>query len=656
MRMLANDIDCRNGFAEDPVIIVGTGPVGIRAVTEIKKLLPQQPIVIFGDEPWEPYDRIGLSSFLAGDLEREDLKNDVSFEGIVQHYNCRVESISRTNQYVIDEIGKRHYYSKLILATGSKPHIPNIPGVDLPNVFTFRDMMDVEKLFARRVKSRCTVVIGGGLLGLEAARAMQKHNTKVVLVEHSLRLMNKQLNDDLSDVLLKKVENLGINVYLQSSVNRIEGEIGVTGISLSSGDTINCDTVIVATGITPNKSLALSSGLSIGRGISVNDSLNTSDPNIFAIGECCEYKGQLYGLVAPGYEQAAIIAHILKNEKVKYAGSLNSSKLKVFGLSVYSAGEVGDETDNITNELYRYSDGDIKRVLVVRHRRIVGAMGIGTWFEFERIQEAIRNKRRVWPWQLLAFKSTGSIWNEADSFDVSAWPVNAIVCSCKNISRGKISECISRGCKNVESVAKETGASSVCGTCRPLVSSMFGQVEKLKPQWGFKALLLSSLLASIVFLIWMLVPPIPYAESVQDINLDVLWSDFLYKQISGYTLAGVTLLSIIFLSLRKRIKWFGIGRLGAWRNAHTYIGLFALILLILHTGLHAGSQLNFYLLFSFLLASIIGAASAYIIANEHKYSPLKIKRWRILVNRAHIFVVWPIPALLGFHITAAYYF
>ncbi len=655
--MLANNIDPKNEFEEGAVIIVGTGPVGMKMAAEISRISPQQTMIIFGDEPFEPYDRVGLSSFLAGELPREALNNSIAHNNLVQHHNCRVVKIDRTNQFVLDETGQQHYYRKLILATGSRAHKPNIPGINLPHVFTFRDMRDVDELFARRIKSRCTVVIGGGLLGLEAARAMQKYNTKVVVVEHNIRLMIRQLNDELSECLLAEIKQLGIEVCLQTLVKCIKGEIGVTGVLLNDGTVIDCDTVIVATGITPNKDLALSVGLSIGRGIKVDENLMTSDANIYAVGECCEFRGEVYGLVAPGYEQAAVVAHALNNENVRYEGSLNVTKLKVCGLPVYSAGEVSDDSESITNTIYQYNANNKNiRVLVVRHRRIVGAMGIGPWAEFERIQEAIRNKRQVWPWQLLAFKSSGSVWSESDSFDVSSWPANAVVCSCKGISRGEITDCIAQGFNQIESISAETGASSVCGSCKPLVSNLLGSSIKLNPQWGYKTLFLISFITLFIIIIWLISPPISYAASVRSFSLDFIWSDFIYKQITGYTLAGITLLSIIGFSLRKRIARFDIGKLGFWRNMHTIMGLVALLILVLHTGLNTGSNLSFYLLTSFILASIVGAVSAYIVANEHKYSPLNAKRWRMLVNRAHIIAVWPMPVLLGFHITSAYYF
>jgi len=642
---------------EDPIVIVGTGPVGIRVANELLSINLDSNIVMYGDEPWEPYDRIALSSLLAGDVKFDEIANHVSSSSVLQHHNCEIVYFNKEEKYVVDVDGNRQPYSSLVLAIGSSAHIPNIRGTKLDNVYTFRKMHDIDQLIARRVRSRCTVVIGGGLLGLEAARAMQKNNTRVVIVEHSSRLMNRQLDDDLAQVLLEKIIGLGIEVRLACSVKSINGERNVESLEMSSGESIECDSVILATGIRPNKDIALTAGLNVGRGIKVDNNLRTSEHDVFAVGECCEHKGEVYGLVAPGYEQASVVARVINGDDTQYLGSITSSKLKVFGVSVKSAGETGDKVDTLTDHIIRYQSQDSNyRTIVLRHRKIIGAMGIGEWPEFSRLEESIANKRSIWPWQLASFSRSGSVWQGGDSHDVSSWPANSLICNCKGVSRADLSRCISQGCKSFEDIQSQTQVSSVCGTCKPLVMSLLGENQKMKPQVAYKTLAVLSLIALSILELFLFLNPVPYSVSVQEMNVDQLWIDSLYKQITGYTIVGITILSIFLVTLRKRLNVKRLGEFAYLRVNHVLLSMIALILLVAHTGFNWGNNLNFYLLVTFIAASMIGVVLSVLNAAEHKISPSIIKRWRFTINQLHIIVTWPLPVFLGFHITSVYYF
>lgn len=274
-----------------PYIIVGTGPVGIRVAQELLRVAPTHPMLIFGNEPWEPYNRVRLSSLLAGQVTWPEIVNTLEIpreSDIVQHHNCAIVAIDREAKTVTDITGQVHLYTKLILAMGSRPHIPAIPGMDKPGVFTFRDMNDVTRLMARRARSHRTVILGGGLLGIEASRALQRANTEIVMIQHSTRLMGRQLDDDASALLREYVIGLGVKVILSDSVKQVVGDERVSGVQLRSGALIHCDTLVLATGIRPNIELARQVGLRIGHGIKVDDQLRTSDPDIYAVGECAE--------------------------------------------------------------------------------------------------------------------------------------------------------------------------------------------------------------------------------------------------------------------------------------------------------------------------------------------------------------------------------
>ena len=306
------------------VIVIGTGPTGMRFISQFARINTESRIAVFGDEPWMPYNRVNLTSLLTGDIREE--KMYVSFDAakhanVICYYNNPIIQIDRHAKVVIDRQGVRYGYDTLVLATGSSAFMPNIPGINLRNVFSFRDLSDAQKLMSRIVRSRHTVVIGGGLLGLEAARAMQRFNTNVTVIEHSMWLMFRQLDQRGGSYLKRHIESLGVNVRTSERVLEILGKDKVQGVLLGNGETIDCDTVVIAAGIVPNLHLIRHTGLRFGKGIRINDQLQTNDPDIYAVGECAEHRKKVYGLVTPGYEQADVLAYNLNGGKAQYTGS-----------------------------------------------------------------------------------------------------------------------------------------------------------------------------------------------------------------------------------------------------------------------------------------------------------------------------------------------
>ena len=279
---------------QQPIVIVGNGPVGMRAAKELLERVPEHPVVIYGDEQYEPYNRVRLSSWLAGEVDWEGLAQplDPPFGAkIEERIGYRIATIEPRRRRVIDASGRAQNYSKLILATGSTPFVPNIPGVDLDGIFTFRDLDDTNRLLARRARSHHTVVVGGGLLGLEAARGMQRANTRVTVIEHADRLLGNQLDEEASRLLQAEVKALGIDIIIGDGIADIGGRERVERIRLRSGTALDCDTLVIAAGIRPNIALAKSARLAFGRGIQVDDNMRTSDPDIYAVGECAEHRG-----------------------------------------------------------------------------------------------------------------------------------------------------------------------------------------------------------------------------------------------------------------------------------------------------------------------------------------------------------------------------
>ncbi|PHQ55658.1 MAG: hypothetical protein COA29_04865, partial [Porticoccus sp.] len=280
------------------IIVIGAGPVGMRFTHDLLARKPQLAVHLFGDEACKPYNRIQLSALLAGEINRDDI--DLPLPALGNHPNFQFTSsaiveIDRERKTVTDSSGTRFHYHKLVLATGARAHIPNIPGIERQGVFSFRSLKDTESLYARILRSRHIVVVGGGLLGLEAAKGLLKFNTSVTVVQQSSRLMNRQLDEQAAALLEAEVRALGIDVITHSGVRSVEGFEHVTGVITRDGETIHCDTVLFCTGITPNLELARKARIPVDTGILVNDQMRTSDPDIFAIGECCEHLGVTYG-------------------------------------------------------------------------------------------------------------------------------------------------------------------------------------------------------------------------------------------------------------------------------------------------------------------------------------------------------------------------
>lgn len=661
MNLLAEKTETEREEHELPIIVIGSGPVGIEFVKTAMRCMPITRFVVFGNEPWEPYNRVKLSSFFAGQLNWNEMmvSQKLPESDLVEVINnCAIVSIDRLGKSVTDQTGHVHPYSKLVIATGSRPYKPKVPGIDLENIFTFRDMSDVERLAARRTRSRRTVVVGGGVLGIEAARAMMRENTRVAIIDHLPTIMSSQLDDMAAELVQAHVLSLGIELYLGSGIREIQGNEKVERIILRNGDVIECDSVILATGIRPNIDLAVGAKLSINRGIRVNDAMQTSDENIYAVGECTEHRGQVYGLVKPGYEQAKVAAHNLSGLPSNYTGSMISTQLKVVDIPAFSMGEIGEVSiRGLERELiYRNDEKNIYRRLVIKHRKIVGAISIGNWEEQSRIHEAIQNRRNIWFWNKNLFLKTGSLWPEENSADVNQWPASAMVCNCNSVTRGQITAAINTGLTTVDEVGRCTGASSVCGSCKPLVSKMLLTDTKPEPATGATTLLTTGGLTLLSMLLVAMLGSVPYAETVQvPWEWDELWRDNILKQISGYSLLGLSVI-VLIMSLRKRLKKFNLLSYPVWRLIHVIAGVVTVVALAVHSGYSFGSGVNFLLALTFVSVLAAGGLCSVMVAIEHKLDAVLSRKIKNKLIWLHILTFWPLPALLTVHVVKSYYF
>lgn len=643
-----------------PVVVIGTGPVGIRFVEELVNKDPESPVIIYGNEPWEPYNRVRLTGLLTGEYNLQSIQNPLKLNAhhqVIQHHNCEIVSIDRHRQLVIDREGRCQSYFKLVLATGSTPHVPMIEGISKSGVYTFRNLDDVQNLLARSTRSRRTIVLGGGLLGLEAARGLQKYNTEVTVIDHSGHLMAQQLDEEAGALLREHIMSQNIQVLLGNSVKQVLGEDQVKGVILRSGRELECDTIVVAAGIKPNLELARVAGIAVGRGIRVNDQMQTSDSNVYAIGECCEHRDKIYGLVAPGLEQARVAAHHLTGGTSHYPGAQSITRLKVAGVSVFSVGPGNDRYTSMHQQAlhWRSVDNRSYRKIILHRNRLVGAIAYGEWAESSRIQEMSQYSRYIWPWQRLRFLRDGNLWSPDAVADVNAWPASAIVCQCTQINRGALSKAVQAGCQSVEALCEKTGASSVCGSCKPLLADLLGKQE-IPAEKGSRVLVWTGIMSLLVALVILLAPAIPFAESVQEkIQLDQLWRNSLFKQISGFTLLAIGII-VSLISLRKRIKSMTMGDFGTWRVLHVVLGAIAVFTLLAHTGFRLGFNINLYLMLCFLGLILVGSIASGVIGLQHIIPRKLAGQAREISLWAHILLLWPLPALLGFHILKSYWF
>ena len=365
----------------ETLVVVGNGMAAARLVDELTKVaLGRYAIAVIGDEPRLAYNRVLLSSVLAGETASHDIElRPASWwgdRGVTLKYGCVATEIDvgRRELKIANEesIG----FSRLVLATGSMPLRLNVPGADLAGVHTFRDSRDVDMLLTLAAQKRRVVVVGGGLLGLEAAYGLSKAGSSVTLLHLMDRLMERQLDAPAAELLKSLVERKGVRVVLNANTARLHGETRVEGIELSDGRRIDADAVVFAAGIRPNIALAKEAGIAVNRGVVVDDVMQTSAPDIFALGECAEHRGICYGLVEPAYEQARVLARHLAGRTAAYSGSVVATNLKVSGVGVFSAGDFMGADGSEAIVLNDVRHGTYKK-LVISDGRLIGAVLVG---------------------------------------------------------------------------------------------------------------------------------------------------------------------------------------------------------------------------------------------------------------------------------------
>ena len=465
------------------LVMVGNGMAGVRALEELFKLTPDlYDVTVFGAEPHPNYNRILLSPVLAGEQTLDEIiLNPLQWyedNGVTLHLNKKVVGVDRKRRVVVAEDGTEAPYDRLLIATGSHPFILPVPGKDLPGVIAYRDIADTNFMIETAKTHKHAVVIGGGLLGLEAANGLMLRGMDVTVVHIAPWLMERQLDDVAGKMLQRSLEERGLKFMIGAQTQElVAGDDGrVKSVKFKDGTEVPADLVVMAAGIRPNTELAEKIGIHCNRGIVVTDTMQTvTDPRVYAVGECASHRGIAYGLVAPLFEQGKVVANHLAEFGIgRYTGSQVSTKLKVTGIDLFSAGDfMGGEgcEDIVLSDPF----GGVYKKLVLRGNKLVGACLYGDtvdgsyYFKLIREGSCINDKRDK---LMFGESNIGDVGHEGHS-KAAAMADSDEVCGCNGVTKGAVCKAIKeKGLFTLDEVRKHTKASASCGSCTGLVEQL----------------------------------------------------------------------------------------------------------------------------------------------------------------------------------------
>ncbi|EUJ21278.1 nitrite reductase large subunit [Listeria grandensis FSL F6-0971] len=456
------------------LLMIGNGMAGVRTIEEILEREPgKYAITIIGDEPYPNYNRIMLSNILQNKMTpSEIILNDEAWytdNQIELHTSEQALLIDRHTKTVTTT--KRNIsYDKLILATGSRAFILPIPGADLDGVLGFRTINDTEKMIDISQKYERATVIGGGLLGLEAARGLLDQGMDVTVIHLAEWLMETQLDAKAGELLKADLEAQGMKFLMQKATSKILGKSRVTGLAFKDGTQIETDLVVMAIGIKPEIELAQQANLPTGRGILVDDSMTTADPDIFAVGECAEHNGIAYGLVAPLYEQGKVLADRLCDIATKgYHGSKMFTQLKVSGCDLFSAGDIKENAEIKGVTIFNSIENKYKKIFM-RDGKLVGVVLYGDTTEGNRLYNLLKKEEELTDFTLVSLLHKSG---EVESTSVAEMSDDASVCGCNGVTKGAITKAITeKGLTTIGEVTAHTKAGGSCGKCKPIIGDI----------------------------------------------------------------------------------------------------------------------------------------------------------------------------------------
>jgi nitrite reductase (NADH) large subunit len=477
---------------EIQIIVIGNGMVGYKFCEKLRSKSDKFNLIVFGEEPRRAYDRVHLSEYFNGKTA-DDLSLSTTDwykeHNITLYLNRPITSISREEKLVFDAEGHSYRFDYLVFATGSAAFVPNIPGIEKEGVFVYRTIEDLDLISEYAKRATTASVIGGGLLGLEAAKAIIDLGIEQTsIIEFAPRLMPRQIDAAGSDMLKAKLAELGLQIYLNKNTTAIEGNTGITGLKFSDDSNLSTDMLVISAGIKPRDELAKACGIEVGPrgGIIVNEKMQTNDPAVFAIGECALYDGMIYGLIAPGYEMAEILASNLCEGNKEFHGFDMSTKLKLIGIDVASFGDhFIDEPDCRTIIFENKHKGTYKRINISNDGKyLLGGILIGDATAYNLLLQTANNKI-VLPAdpEELILGSRGAD-QESSSAGITGLPDTALICSCEGVSKGDICNSIGDGtCENIDDVKKCTKAGTGCGGCIPMIKDLVNYTLKAQGKY-----------------------------------------------------------------------------------------------------------------------------------------------------------------------------
>ncbi|MBJ7884422.1 NAD(P)/FAD-dependent oxidoreductase [Bacillaceae bacterium HSR45] len=462
-------------MTKNKLVMIGNGMAGLRTIEEILDRDPQRfEITIIGKEAYPNYNRIMLSNILQNKMTVEETIMN-SYDWYAEHdiklvNNDPVTILDRANKTVITESGLSFEYDQCIIATGSKAFVLPIPGSDLPSVIGWRTIDDTKRMMEIAQTKHKAIVIGGGLLGLECARGLLDQGMEVTVVHLAEWLMEMQLDRKAGQMLKNDLEQQGMRFELQANTQEILGHEDVESVRLADGRVLEVDLVVMAVGIRPYTEVAKAAGLDVNRGIIVNEFMQTNDPNIFAVGECAECEGKVYGLVVPLYEQGIVLADYLTNKETNgYHGSTTFTSLKVSGCDLYSAGII-QETDDIHGiEIFNSIDNNYKKVFL-KDGEVVGAVLYGNTDDGSRFYNMMKKHESIEDYTLVSLLTKGG---EAANVSIEDMADDETICGCNGVNKGTIVEAITKnGLTSVAEVTKMTKAGNSCGKCKGQIADI----------------------------------------------------------------------------------------------------------------------------------------------------------------------------------------
>ncbi|MEV7969931.1 FAD-dependent oxidoreductase [Sphaerisporangium sp. NPDC088356] len=457
------------------LVVIGNGMAGTRLAGEVRARDKSVQVTVFGAETRGPYNRVLLSNVLAGTASPEQVRLPAQAEGVTARLGVTVTAIDRESRTVLTAGGGREPYDVLVLATGSEPVVPPIPGAT--RAIAFRTMDDCDRILGAAATATGAVVIGGGLLGVEAARGLAGRGMPVTLLHLAGHLMDRQLDAEAGLVLGEALAGLGVTVRTGVSVSAIHAH----GVELATGETRASELVVLACGVRPLAGLARDADLEVAQGIVVDDRMRTADPAIYAIGECAQHDGTVYGLVAPAWEQAAVVADLITgaDPTARYRGSRLVTRLKAKSVELAAMGETHlteDASGAVEVVSFSHRARGIYRKLVIRNDRLVGAILVG---ESPTVGTLTQLYDRGGP---LPGDPAGLLFPGLDGAALADSPVrmpdSARVCECNNVTKGRIRACWEAGARDTAAVVAATRATTGCGTCRNAVEGLIGWLRE----------------------------------------------------------------------------------------------------------------------------------------------------------------------------------